>query len=103
MRSGGLQTRWGYSNLQSPALDVKHAGASDMLGGPWLGCSVKDFTGASLGNLSVSVSEYKAFSVVSRKDVYKPLIMISNELSKSSLGSIDITTPCRNGPGMRKR
>ena len=94
-----MQTRWGCSNLQSPAPDVKHAGASDMLGGPWLGL----LTGASLGNLSVSVSEYKAFSVVSRKDVYKPLIMISNELSKSSLGSIDITTPCRNGPGMRKR
>lgn len=50
-----------------------------------------------------SVSEYKAFRWFPGKDVYKQLMMIDNELSKVSLESIDITVPCRNGPGMRRR
>lgn len=36
------------------------------------------------------------------KDVYKQLMMISNELSKSSLELIDITIAGRHRPGMRR-
>lgn len=50
-----------------------------------------------------SVSEYKSLRWFPGKDVYKQLMMIDNELRKASLESIDVTAPCRNGPGVRRR
>lgn len=99
VRFSGLQTRQGHRNVEAPAqgwIMQVHATCQEA---PSSGCSVKDIMGASLCDLSLSARHLAQFP---GKDVYKQLMMINNELSKSSLELIDITIPGRHGPGMRR-
>lgn len=73
-----------------------------MLGGSWRGCSVRDIMGDALCDLSCLSLRARYFGFQERKPIDKELIMINNELSKSSLGSTDITTPCRYAKNERK-